>query len=136
MAPNYNFFSIEHALWFPFRSVVFSFFVLEHSQQVSLGDYANNLYGGTYQLFHYTFPKLGRTVRFVDSAKPSEFKNAITSKTRAVYSETVGNPKLDVPDFEAIATVAHEAGIPLVVDNTVGVGLVRPIDFGADITVL
>ena len=97
---------------------------------------ANNLYGGTYQLFHYTFPKLGRTVRFVDSAKPSEFKNAITSKTRAVYSETVGNPKLDVPDFEAIATVAHEAGIPLVVDNTVGVGLVRPIDFGADITVL
>jgi len=97
---------------------------------------ANNLYGGTYQLFHYTFPKLGRTVRFVDSATPSEFINAITSKTRAVYSETVGNPKLDVPDFEAIATVAHEAGIPLVVDNTVGVGLVRPIDFGADITVL
>lgn len=97
---------------------------------------ANNLYGGTYQLFHYTFPKLGRTVKFVDSTKPSEFKKAITSKTRAVYAETVGNPKLDVPDFEAIATVAHEAGIPLVVDNTVGVGLVRPIDFGADITVL
>jgi O-acetylhomoserine (thiol)-lyase len=94
---------------------------------------ANNLYGGTYQLFHYTFPKLGRKVRFVDSAKPAEFKNAITEKMRAVYAETIGNPKLDVPDFEAIAQVAHGVGIPLVVDNTVGVGLVRPIDFGADI---
>jgi O-acetylhomoserine (thiol)-lyase len=96
---------------------------------------ANNLYGGTYQLFHYTFPKLGRTVKFVDSAKPDEFKRAITLKTRAIYAETIGNPKLDVPDFEALAETAHEAGIPLVVDNTVGVGLVRPIDHGADITV-
>jgi len=96
---------------------------------------ANNLYGGTYQLFHYTFPKLGRTVRFVDSTKPDEFKKAINEKTRAIYAETVGNPKLDVPDFEALADVAHKAGIPLIVDNTVGVGLVRPIDFGADIVV-
>ena len=96
---------------------------------------ANNLYGGTYQLFHYTFPKLGRTVRFVDSQKPEEFKRAITLKTRAIYAETVGNPKLDVPDFEALAKIAHEAGIPLVVDNTVGVGLVRPIDYGVDIVV-
>ena len=96
---------------------------------------ANNLYGGTYQLFHYTFPKLGRTVKFVDSAKPSAFTKAVTPKTRAIYAETVGNPKLDVPDFEAIAETAHEAGIPFVVDNTVGVGLVRPIDYGADITV-
>ena len=94
---------------------------------------ANNLYGGTYQLFHYTFPKLGRTVKFVDSAKPSEFTKAVTPKTRAIYAETVGNPKLDVPDFEALAEIAHEAGIPFVVDNTVGVGLVRPIDYGADI---
>ena len=62
---------------------------------------ANNLYGGTYQLFHYTFPKLGRTVKFVDSQKPEEFKKAITPKTRAIYAETIGNPKLDVPDFEA-----------------------------------
>jgi len=94
---------------------------------------ANNLYGGTYQQFHYTFPKLGRTVKFVDSAKPEEFKKAITPKTRAIYAETIGNPKLDIPDFEAIAKIAHDAGIPLVVDNTVGVGLVRPIDYGVDI---
>ena len=97
---------------------------------------ANNLYGGTYELFHYTFPKLGRKVKFVDSTKPEEFKKAITSKTRAIYAETIGNPKLDVPDFEAIAKIAHDAGIPFVVDNTVGVGLVSPIEFGADITVL
>ena len=96
---------------------------------------ANNLYGGTYELFHYTFPKLGRTVKFVDSTKPSEFKNAINSKTRAIYAETVGNPKLDVPDFEALAKVAHDAEIPLIVDNTIGVGITRPIDYGADIVV-
>ena len=96
---------------------------------------ANNLYGGTYQLFHYTFPKLGRTVEFVDSQKPEEFKNAITTKTRAIYAETIGNPKLDVPDFEKLAKIAHEAGIPLVVDNTVGIGLVRPLEHGADIVV-
>ncbi len=96
---------------------------------------ANNLYGGTYQLLHYTFAKLGRKVVFVDSSKPGEFKKAITDKTRAVYAETIGNPKLDIPDFEAIARIAHEAEIPLVIDNTVGVGLVRPIDYGADIVI-
>jgi O-acetylhomoserine (thiol)-lyase len=96
---------------------------------------ANNLYGGTYSLLHYTFAKLGRKVVFVDSQNPAEFKKAITSKTRAIYAETIGNPKLDVPDFEALSKIAHESKIPLVVDNTVGVGLVRPIDFGADITV-
>jgi O-acetylhomoserine (thiol)-lyase len=96
---------------------------------------ANNLYGGTYQLFHYTLPKLGRTVKFVDSQNPEAFRKAITPKTRAIYAETIGNPKLDVPDFEAIAKIAHDAGVPLVVDNTVGVGLVRPIDHGADIIV-
>ncbi len=93
----------------------------------------NNLYGGTYQLFHHTFPKLGRTVRFVNSRNPEEFRKAITEKTRAVYIETIGNPKLDVPDFEAIAKIAHENGIPLVVDNTVGIGLVKPFEHGADI---
>ena len=93
----------------------------------------NNLYGGTYQLFHHTLPKLGRTVKFVDSRSPEAFREAITPKTRALYIETVGNPKLDVPDFEALAKIAHEAGIPLIVDNTVGIGLVRPIDYGADI---
>jgi O-acetylhomoserine (thiol)-lyase len=94
---------------------------------------ANNLYGGTYQLFHHTLPKLGRTVKFVDSRNLEAFKRAITPKTRAIYSETIGNPKLDVPDFEALAKIAHENGIPLVVDNTVGIGLVRPIDYGVDI---
>jgi len=97
---------------------------------------ANNLYGGTYELFHYTFPKLGRTVTFVDSSRPEEFRKAITPKTRAIYAETIGNPKLDVPDFEALSGIAHEAGIPFVVDNTVGVGLVRPIDYGADIVTI
>ena len=96
---------------------------------------ANNLYGGTYQLFHYTLPKLGRTVKFVDSRDPDAFRKAITPRTRAIYAETIGNPKLDVPDFEAIAEVAHAAGVPLVVDNTVGVGLVAPIEHGVDIVV-
>jgi len=97
---------------------------------------ANNLYGGTYQQFHYTFPKLGRNVKFVESTKPEEFKKAITKRTRAIYAETIGNPKLDVPDFQAIAEIAHGAGVPFVVDNTVGVGLIKPIDHGVDITVL
>jgi len=93
----------------------------------------NNLYGGTYQLLHHTFPKLGRTTKFVNSRDPEAFRRAITEKTRAIYVETIGNPKLDVPDFEALAKIAHENGIPLVVDNTIGVGLVRPFDHGADI---
>ena len=97
---------------------------------------ANNLYGGSYQLLHYTFPKLGRKVIFVDSKDPEAFRKAITPKTRAIYAETVGNPKLDVPDFEKISAIAHGAGIPLVVDNTVGIGLVKPFDHGADIIVL
>ena len=96
---------------------------------------ANNLYGGTYQLFHYTLPKLGRTVKFVDSRSPEAFRKAITPKTRAIYAETIGNPKLDVPEFDALAKIAHDAGVPLVVDNTIGVGLVRPIDLGVDIIV-
>jgi O-acetylhomoserine (thiol)-lyase len=95
----------------------------------------DNLYGGTYELFNYTFPKFGRKVVFVDSTKPEAFRDAITEKTRAIYTETIGNPKLDVPDFSAIAKIAHDAGIPLVVDNTTGVGLVRPITHGADIVV-
>ncbi len=97
---------------------------------------ANNLYGGTYQLFNYTFPELGRKVNFVDSTDLEAFKNAITPKTKAIFAESIGNPKLDVPDYRAIAEIAHEVEIPLVVDNTTGVGLVRPIEHGADITVL
>jgi len=96
---------------------------------------ANNLYGGTYTLLKYTFAKLGRTVIFVDSQDPEAFRKAITPKTRAIYAETLGNPKLDVPDFRTIAAIAHEAGIPLVVDNTSAVGLVKPIEHGADIVV-
>ncbi|HZK31101.1 MAG TPA: O-acetylhomoserine aminocarboxypropyltransferase/cysteine synthase family protein [Methanoregula sp.] len=96
---------------------------------------ADNLYGGTYELFNYTFPKFGRKVVFVDSTNPAAFKNAITEKTRAIYAETIGNPKLDIPDFVTLAKIAHDAGIPLVVDNTTGVGLVRPIRHGADIVV-
>jgi O-acetylhomoserine (thiol)-lyase len=96
---------------------------------------ANNLYGGTYQLLHYTFPKLGRTAKLVDSRDLNAFRKAITPKTRAIFAETIGNPKLDVPDFDALAKIAHDAGVPLVVDNTIGVGLVRPMDHGADIIV-
>ena len=95
----------------------------------------NNLYGGTYELFNYTFPKLGRKVVFVDSTDVEAYRKAVNEKTRAIYIESLGNPKLDIPDFEAIADIAHEAGIPLVVDNTSAVGLVRPIEHGADIVV-
>lgn len=97
---------------------------------------ADNLYGGTYQLFNYTFPEFGRKVRFVDSTKPEEFEDAINHKTRAIFAESLGNPKLNTPDFEVISEIAHDAGIPVVVDNTTGVGLVRPIEHGVDITVL
>jgi O-acetylhomoserine (thiol)-lyase len=110
--------------------------LLNHSRPGDDFVSANNLYGGTYQLFHYTFPKLGRTVKFVDSGKPEEFKNAIGPNTKGIYLETIGNPKLDVPDFEAIAKIAHDAGIPLIVDNTVATGFFRPIEHGADIVVL
>ncbi|WP_424355015.1 O-acetylhomoserine aminocarboxypropyltransferase/cysteine synthase family protein [Methanobacterium sp. MBAC-LM] len=96
----------------------------------------DNLYGGTYELLNYTFPDLGRTVKFVDSTKPEEFKRAIDGKTKAIYVESLGNPKLDVPDFEVLAEIAHEAGIPLIVDNTAAVGLLRPIEHGADVVVL
>ncbi len=96
----------------------------------------DNLYGGTYQLFRVTLPLLGRTVKFAKSGDLAAIKAAITPKTRAIYCETIGNPKLDVPDFAALAQIAHEAGVPLIVDNTVGVGLVRPIEHGADIVVM
>ena len=105
----------------------------------SLGDEivsANNLYGGTYQLLHYTLERLGRHTIFVDSDDPAAFKKAITPKTKAIYVETIGNPKLDVPDFEAISKIAHDAGIPVIVDNTVGIGFFRPFEHGADIEVI
>lgn len=96
---------------------------------------ADNLYGGTYNLFHYTFPRLGITVKFVKSNDLSAFQNAITPKTKAIYAESIGNPKLDVADLQGIANVAHKNGIPFVLDNTVSPYLLRPIDFGVDIVV-
>ena len=94
---------------------------------------ADNLYGGTYQLFDYTFKDLAREVKFVDSQDLKAFENAIDNKTKAIYAESIGNPKLDVPDFKALAEIAHSHDIPLIVDNTIGVGLVRPLEHGADI---
>src|SRR5512139_2783253 len=96
---------------------------------------ADNLYGGTYNLFHYTFPRLGVTVKFVRSNDLDAFRAAIGPKTRAVYAESIGNPKLDVADIAGLAGVAHAAGVPLVIDNTVSPYLLRPIDHGADIVV-
>jgi len=96
---------------------------------------ADNLYGGTYNLFHYTFPRLGLKVHFVKSNDLDAFQKAITQKTKAIYAESVGNPKLDVADLEGIASVAHKNGIPFVLDNTVSPYLLRPIDFGVDIVV-
>jgi O-acetylhomoserine (thiol)-lyase len=95
-----------------------------------------SLYGGTYNLFHYTLPRLGITVRFVDAADYDGLRAAINEKTKAVYSETVGNPKLDVLDIERLAEIAHEQGLPLVIDNTTpSPALCRPIEWGADIVV-
>jgi O-acetylhomoserine (thiol)-lyase len=95
-----------------------------------------SLYGGTYNLLHYTFPKLGIKVHFVDPSDPNNFKKAFNDKTRAVYAETLGNPKLDTLDLAAIAKVAHEQGVPFVVDNTLpSPYLVNPIEHGADIVV-
>ena len=96
---------------------------------------ADNLYGGTYNLFHYTFARLGIKVKFVKSNDLDALQKAINPKTKAVYAESIGNPKLDVADIEGIAKVAHKFGIPLILDNTVSPYLLRPIDFGADIVV-
>lgn len=96
---------------------------------------ADNLYGGTYTLFHYTFPRLGVKVKFVKSNDLKALEAAITPKTKAVYAESIGNPKMDVADLTAIAAVAHKNGIPFVLDNTVSPYLLRPFDFGVDIIV-
>ncbi|KAI8142484.1 Cys/Met metabolism PLP-dependent enzyme-domain-containing protein [Fennellomyces sp. T-0311] len=98
---------------------------------------ASNLYGGTYNQFKVVFPRLGIKVHFVNSLDPEDFKAKIDDNTKAVYVESIGNPAFSVPDFEALADVAHSAGIPLIVDNTFGAGgyLVKPIEHGADIVV-
>lgn len=96
---------------------------------------ADNLYGGTYNLFHYTFPRLGINVKFFKSNDLNAFQKAITPRTKAIYAESIGNPKLDVADLEGISQVAHKNGIPFVLDNTVSPYLLRPFDFGVDIIV-
>ena len=97
---------------------------------------SQTLYGGTYNLFAYTLPKWGITTRFVDIHDLDKVRAAIDAGTRLLFIETIGNPRLDVPDFEALAEIAHAAGIPLVVDNTFGAAtLARPIQHGADIII-
>jgi len=95
-----------------------------------------SLYGGTYNLFRHTLPQFGIDTTFVDSNEPDAIAGAITGRTKAVFVETIGNPRLDTPDFEKIGAIAHAAGVPLIVDNTVATPyLCRPFEHGADIVV-
>ena len=97
---------------------------------------SSSLYGGSYTLFAYTFAKLGIKVHFVNVDHPEEFRAKITAKTKALYTEVIGNPQINVADLEAIANIAHENGIPLIVDNTFASPyLCRPFEHGADIVV-
>lgn len=97
---------------------------------------SSTLYGGTYNMFAYTLPRLGIKVHFVDASDPENFEKAITPNTKALYAETIGNPKIDVLDIEKVAAIAHKHGIPLIVDSTFATPyLCRPLDFGADIVV-
>ena len=95
---------------------------------------AQYLYGGTYNMFNYTLKRMGITVKFVDSSNPANITNAIDENTKAVFSETIGNPKNNVDDFEMIARIAHDNGLPFIVDNTAATPfLFKPIEHGADI---
>lgn len=97
---------------------------------------STTLYGGTYNLFTYTLPRLGIKAKLVDASNPENFRKVINKNTKAVYAEVIGNPKIDVLDIEAIANVAHENGIPLIVDSTFATPyLCRPIEFGANIVI-
>ena len=98
---------------------------------------SSSLYGGTYNQFKVTLPRLGIDVRFVDGDDPENYRRAIDEDTKALYVESIGNPGFNVPDFEALAAIAHASGIPLIVDNTFGAAgfLARPIEHGADIVV-
>ena len=95
----------------------------------------DNLYGGTYNLFHYTLPKLGIKVVFIDSSNPSQIEKAVTTRTKAVYAESLGNPKLNVTDLESVSRIAHKHNLPFILDNTVSPYLLRPFDHGVDIIV-
>src|ERR1039457_4746611 len=97
---------------------------------------ASTLYGGTYTQFDVSFRRIGINVKFVEPDDPENFRKAITPKTRAVYGETIANPRMNVLDIEKVAAIAHEAGVPLVIDNTMASPyLCRPIEYGADIVV-
>jgi O-acetylhomoserine (thiol)-lyase len=96
---------------------------------------ANNLYGGTYTLFANTFKKFGIKVNFVKSGDLDAFEKAITPKTKAIYAESIGNPKLDIADLEGISKIAHKNGLPFILDNTSSPYTLRPIDYGVDIVV-
>ena len=97
---------------------------------------SNSLYGGTYNLLNVTLPRYGITTTFVDPDDPDNFSQAINDKTRAVYIESIGNPKLDILDVESISKIAKKAKLPLIVDNTVATPyLLKPIDYGADIVI-
>ncbi|KAG1042540.1 hypothetical protein G6F43_011880 [Rhizopus delemar] len=97
----------------------------------------SSLYGGTYNQFKVLFPRLGITTKFINSDDPEDFRKAIDENTKVLYTESIGNPQFRVPDFKALADIAHEAGIPFMVDNTLGAAgyIVKPIDYGADIVV-
>ncbi|MFA4136702.1 MULTISPECIES: homocysteine synthase [unclassified Brevibacillus] len=97
---------------------------------------SSSLYGGTYNLFAHTLPRLGIKVHFADQSNPENFRTYINEKTKAVFCETIGNPRIDVADIEAIARIAHENGVPLIVDNTFATPILcRPFEHGADIVV-
>lgn len=97
---------------------------------------ASTLYGGTYSQFEVNFRRMGIDTKFVHPDDPENFRRAITPKTKALYAETMGNPGINVLDIEAVANIAHEAGLPLIIDNTFASPyLCRPMDFGADIVV-
>jgi len=97
---------------------------------------SSTLYGGTYNMFAYTLPKLGIHTTFVDSSDPENFAKAITPKTKALYAEIIGNPKIDVLDIEKVAAIAHSHGLPLIIDSTFATPyLCRPFEYGADIVI-
>lgn len=97
---------------------------------------SSSLYGGTYNMFAYTLPRLGIKVNFVDARNPENFQRAITPRTKAIYAETIGNPSIDVLDIETVAAIAHKSNIPLIVDSTFATPyLCKPIVFGADIVI-
>ncbi len=109
------------------------FTILENGDEIVS---SSTLYGGTYSQFDVSFRKIGVNVKFVDPSDPENFRKAITKKTKAIFAETIGNPLINVLDIEPIAEIAHESGIPLIIDNTFATPyLCKPIEFGADIVV-